>query len=103
MSIYKTQLHIWNGLNNRISYVEDSDLSEALNKVEDFRKNALLDGAKHDVAHILYQIIEHDEELDIKVRAKAEEHIKNNTFEDFFYEMRGYHLGEKNSKQFKKR
>lgn len=39
----------------------------------------------------------------IDVRKKAEKAIKDNTFEDFFFEMRGYHLGEKNSKQFKKK
>lgn len=64
MSTYKTKLNIWIGLNNRISYIDDADLSEALSKTGDYRKNALLDGAKHDVPHILYQVIEHDEELD---------------------------------------
>ena len=37
----------------------------------------------------------------IIIRHKAEEAIKNNTFEDFFYSIRGYHLGEKNSKMYK--
>ena len=39
----------------------------------------------------------------IKIRKRAEDAIKNNTFEDLFFELRGYHLGEKNSKQFKLR
>lgn len=44
-----------------------------------------------------------DMQTAIDVRKKAEKAIKDNTFEDFFFEMRGYHLGEKNSKQFKKK
>ena len=43
-----------------------------------------------------------DMNLAILVRKQAEEAIRNGTFEEFFYEMRGYHLGEKNNKQFKK-
>lgn len=37
----------------------------------------------------------------IRIRKLAEEAIKNNEFEDFFYSIRGRHLGEKENKQFK--
>ena len=39
----------------------------------------------------------------IAVRKKAEESIKDGTFEDMFFAIRGWHLGERNSKQFKNR
>lgn len=39
----------------------------------------------------------------IKMRHLAEEAISENRFEDFYFEARGCHLGEKQSKQFKKR
>lgn len=58
-------LQIWKGLDNRISFIDDIDTADALKMVNEYRKSALIDGAKHDVEHILYQIIEHDEELDI--------------------------------------
>ena len=58
-------LQIWNGLNNRISFTDDVSVKDALGMVGEYRKNALIDGAKHNVDHILYQVIEHDEELDV--------------------------------------
>lgn len=39
----------------------------------------------------------------IKVRKLAEKAIEDDTFEDFFFKLRGHHLGEKQSQQFKKR
>lgn len=62
---FKCHLKIWNGLNNRISHIEDIDTRDALRMEKEYRKNALLDGAKHDVAHVLYQVVEYDEDLDI--------------------------------------
>lgn len=44
-----------------------------------------------------------DIKIAIQIRKMAEEAIKNDTFEDFYYVMRGFHLGEKNQKQFKKK
>lgn len=38
-----------------------------------------------------------------KVRELAEEAIKDNRFEDFFYNLRGFRLEDKLQKQFKKR
>ena len=58
-------LSIWNGLNNRITYMEDISVKKALDMEAEYRKNALLDGAKHDADHILYSAIEYDEQLDI--------------------------------------
>ena len=43
-----------------------------------------------------------DMDLAIKVRREAENAIKNNTFEAFFYEMRGFHLVDKLKKAIKK-
>ena len=39
----------------------------------------------------------------IRIRHLAEEAIQRNEFEDFFFQIRGHHLGEKESKQFKNR
>ena len=39
----------------------------------------------------------------IKIRTLAEQAIKDNTFEDFFFRIRGHHLGEKQQKYVKKR
>lgn len=64
----KCILQIWNGLSECISYTEDKSLADALKMATQYRKNALMDGAKHNVDHILYQVIEHDEELDIITR-----------------------------------
>lgn len=61
----RCHLQIWSGLNNRISYADDMDTAEILQMVNEYRKIALIDGAKHDVKHVLYQVIEYDEELDI--------------------------------------
>lgn len=38
-----------------------------------------------------------------KIRKLAEQAIKDGTFENFFYNIRGYHLGERQVKQFKNR
>lgn len=37
----------------------------------------------------------------IKIRKLAEKAIEENRFEDFFFELKGYHLGEKQTQQFK--
>ncbi len=39
----------------------------------------------------------------INLRNRAEEAIKDGTFEDFYYQLKGYHLGEKQQKQFNKK
>ena len=63
--MYQCNLQIWNGLDNRILCEDGIDIGNALSMANDYRKNAFLDGAKHDVEHILYQVIEHDDMLDI--------------------------------------
>lgn len=37
----------------------------------------------------------------VKIRKLAEEAIQNNTFEDFYFKIRGHQLGEKSQKYFK--
>lgn len=44
-----------------------------------------------------------DINLAINIRQKAEQAIKDNTFEDFFYELRGFRIEEKLNKLFKKK
>lgn len=39
----------------------------------------------------------------IKIRKAAEESIENGSFEDFYFRIRGFKLGEKQNKQFKNR
>lgn len=43
-----------------------------------------------------------DKEDAVKVRHFAEEAIRKDEFEDFYFKLRGYKLGEKQAKQFKK-
>lgn len=44
-----------------------------------------------------------DESDAIRIRELAETAIKENRFEDFYFELRGHHLGEKQTKQVKKK
>jgi len=42
-----------------------------------------------------------DIEVAKQIRELAEQHIKDDTFEDFFYELRGFRIEDKLQKQFK--
>lgn len=62
----RCSLSIWHGFDNRIQHIEDISLADALKLKEEYRKEAILYSGKHPRPdHVLYCVIEHDEELDI--------------------------------------
>lgn len=58
-------LKVWNGLDKLVRYEDEIDTAEALSMIKDYRRQAILDGAKDGVGKILYSAVEYDEDLDI--------------------------------------
>ncbi len=64
--MHRCNVVIWKGFKNKVKYIGDMDLKEALAMENDYRKNALLFASKHGCTeNVMYCVKEHDEELDI--------------------------------------
>lgn len=58
-------MEVWAGLNNRLVFQDGISVTAAMKQINDYRKKALLAGAKKEVQHILYAVIQYDSILDI--------------------------------------
>lgn len=64
--MFKCNVSVWNGFNNRIKYIENIEVSGALAMKDEYRRNAILFAGKSDCKeNVIYSVVEYDDKLDI--------------------------------------
>lgn len=62
----RCSVSVWNGFENRIKFIEDIEVSEALAMKAGYRRNAVLFAGRNGcMENVIYSVVEYDDELDI--------------------------------------